>query len=257
MPIELPLGMDATPQTDWQQLPPFYPLPGLTPRILHEPQICPCDQCVFMRLSRRMGATPSLEPSASENDEVKNTHHERPKPRASKNNGTRRPDTESQKRTQQAGGSPLAVSTLPHPEIAYPEVYIYPGTSHHLTFPVVNYSAKQRAQTSSPWPVCYMAISPQCAKPADFEAVLSPLGSGLITVARLSTTKKTAPLAEFRDAEELRGLSIQLEVWDEDAAKTPAKDGDGVDVVHESNKAGASTLKKKKKKVTKENWPLP
>ncbi|KAI2465633.1 hypothetical protein F4781DRAFT_19930 [Annulohypoxylon bovei var. microspora] len=215
MPVDFPQDPNAAPEGVRQRFAPYFSPPNPTPRVTHESNVCPCDQCVWMRLSRRMDATPPPELGV-ERDVAENFHYERPDARIKH--------------------TPVAVSTGPHPEMTYPEVYVYPSTSHHITFPVVNYTAKQRAQSASPWPACYLAISPPCAKPADFEAALSPRGSGLITVARLSKTKKTAPLNTFRDVEELRKNSIQLEVWDEHAAKVSTGDRHSTDAEEGSKK---------------------
>ncbi|KAI0885100.1 uncharacterized protein GGS22DRAFT_188388 [Annulohypoxylon maeteangense] len=194
MPIDFPQDPNATPEGGCQRFTPYLPPPNLTPRIVHEPHVCPCDQCVWMRLARRMDTTPPLDLS-TERDIAEHTHNQC-----------------ADARVQH---TPVTVSPFPRQDMAYPEVYVYPSTSHHITFPVVNYTSKQRAQGTSPWPSCYIAISPQCAKPVDFQAALSPPGSGCITVARLVKTKKTASLSTFKDAEELRNNSIQLEVWDD------------------------------------------
>ncbi|KAI1214361.1 uncharacterized protein F4807DRAFT_456001 [Annulohypoxylon truncatum] len=186
MPINFPPDPNSAPEAVHQSFTPYSSPPLLTPRVIHEPHACPCDQCVWMRLSRRIGATPPLEFN-TEHATAETMHSERPQ---------------------------IIVSPSPNPQLG-PNIYVYPNSSHHLTLPVVNYTAKQRAERTVPWPACSMAIYPPCAQPADFEAALSPPGSGFITVARLSKTKKTAPLSTFKDVEDLRKQSIQLEVWDQ------------------------------------------
>ncbi|KAI2784142.1 hypothetical protein F4815DRAFT_456970 [Daldinia loculata] len=216
---------------------PFSPFP-------HEPQLCSCDPCVTLRLSRRMDLRYSHSEVAGGNVAA-NIRQERHEIRTSRRSSTRRSDSESRTTPQLP---PLAMPPHLHPGMAYPEIYVYPGKSHHITFPVVNYSTAYQAQNRSSGPGCYLAISPQCAKSADFEAALTPPGSGLVVVARLSKTQRTAPLGVFRDAAELRKDSIQLEVWDEDAIKIPEKKGHGAEVETDvPDGAEAGTSKKKKK----------
>ncbi|KAF3070399.1 hypothetical protein GL218_00249 [Daldinia childiae] len=172
-----------------------------------------------------------------------NIRQERHEIRASRSS-SRRSDSESRMTHQLL---PLAIPPHLHPGMTYPEIYVYPGKSHHITFPVVNYSSAYQAQNRSSGPGCYLAISPQCAKPADFEAALTPPGSGLAIVARLSKTQRTAPLGVFRDAAEIRKDSIQLEIWDEDTIKVPAK-GHGAEVGTDApDGTEAGTSKKKKR----------
>ncbi|KAI1800735.1 hypothetical protein F4811DRAFT_495308 [Daldinia bambusicola] len=217
---------------------PFAPFP-------HEPQLCSCDQCVATRLYRRMDLRSSpLEVPGS--NAAPNIRLDRQEIKTSRRSSVRRSDSDFQPRHH---NSPPLVVPLPqhhhHPEMAYPEIYIYPKKSH-ITFPVVNYSAASRAQNRSSCPVCYLAISPEFAEPTDFEEALSPPGSGLAVVARLSKTQKTAPLRMFRDAAELRKESIQLEVWDESAIKVPGKDY-GIDTETDvPNSTEAESSKKKR-----------
>ncbi|KAL7623678.1 hypothetical protein AAE478_005230 [Parahypoxylon ruwenzoriense] len=159
---------------------------------------------------------------------------------------------------------PAAMAVQPQPVIEYPEIYIYPESLHHITFPVVNYSGRQSpnfppspcpprpAQAPRPqWPTCYLAISPPYARPSDFEAALAPAGYGLVVAARLAHTSRTARLSEFRDAEELRQHAIQLEVWDEeDAIKEASLSGHAADVGRAGPGPGAvrDGAQKKKKK---------
>ncbi|KAI2610806.1 uncharacterized protein GGS25DRAFT_519103 [Hypoxylon fragiforme] len=104
-------------------------------------------------------------------------------------------------------------------EMLYPEIYIYPLSAPHITFPVVNYSVLTSHRPHQPpprparRPTCYLAICPPCTRPADIAAALTPPGSGCVVVARLSKTKTTAPLSAFGGVEELRREAIQLEVW--------------------------------------------
>lgn len=110
-------------------------------------------------------------------------------------------------------------ATPKHPQLAttYPAIYIYPNSSHHITFPLVNHTAAERAKhANSSRPACYVAIAPHSAKPVDFEESLAPKDSGLVVVARLSKSQKTAPLTSFKDIDKLREVSIQLEIWDKD-----------------------------------------
>ncbi|KAI1409984.1 hypothetical protein F5Y13DRAFT_168715 [Hypoxylon sp. FL1857] len=227
-----------------------YYSPPPSPRVLHETQNCPCDECIWARSYPNMDPRSSPELELAESDVPETPHHEPPKMRNGQKNGAKKSDTESPKKYQRPNEHPLAATTIPRPEMAYPEVYIYPSSSHHITFPVVNYSSRQRVDKQAPWPACYLAISPQCAKPADFEAALCPRGSGLMVVARLSKTQKTAPLSSFRDAGELRRDSIQLEVWDVDTTKTHAKNDHGSEteagIGSSSNGAEIGAAKKKK-----------
>ncbi|KAI1456498.1 hypothetical protein F4805DRAFT_475839 [Annulohypoxylon moriforme] len=197
MPTDLPQNQNATPEGGHERFTPF--LPNFTPRTMHEPEICPCYHCTWLRLPWRMDATTPPPQFTTEKDIAQGLHRQRPDAKAER--------------------TPVTVSPFPDQDTAYPEVYVYPSASHHITFPVVDYTTKRRSHGTSAWPACYLAISPQCAKPADFEAVLSPPGSGTIMAARLLHTKKTMPLSAFKDAEELRKSSIQLEVWDERVTK--------------------------------------
>ncbi|KAI0834225.1 hypothetical protein F5Y06DRAFT_173339 [Hypoxylon sp. FL0890] len=222
--------------------PTYYSPPRLDPRIVDETQQCTCEECVFARLYQRMDINSSHEPESAKSD----PRHHLSKMRDGQKNSPKKSYTEPQKKHQRPDAHPLAATTM-----AYPEVYIYPGTSHHITFPVVDYSTRQRVEKQGPWPACFLAISPECSKPADFEATLCPQGSKLIVVARLSRTKKTAPLSAFKDADELRRDSIQLEIWDEDAAKPNTKNGHGseakADVRDGINGAEIGIAKKEKK----------
>ncbi|OTA96649.1 hypothetical protein M434DRAFT_372931 [Hypoxylon sp. CO27-5] len=219
--------------------PGYYSPRILSPRIPNEARHCQCDECEWARsYQQRMNLRSSSEPDLIKSSFVESPQRELPRMRNGQNNGARNTETKPRNRRREVDAHPLAVTTTPRPEMAYPEVYIYPSTSHHITFPVVDYSSRQRTEKHAPWPACYLAISPPCSKPADFEAALCPQGSKLIAVARLSKTKKTAYLSAFKDAEELRRESIQLEVWDEDAAKD-AKNGLG-------GEAEAGSAKKKK-----------
>ncbi|KAI8958856.1 hypothetical protein F5Y11DRAFT_334777 [Daldinia sp. FL1419] len=215
------------------------------PSFPHEPDLCSCGDCATTRLSRRMDLRFSHVDIAGNNisANIRQSHHE---VRTSRRSSARRSDSESRAKHHQ---SPLPVAP---PQLragmAYPEIYVYPGKSHHITFPVVNYSTAYRAQNRSSWPACYLAISPQCAEPADFEAALSPPGSGLVVVARLSKTQKTSPLGKFRDAADLRKDLMQLEVWDEDAIQSPPKRNQGTAVetdVSDGTEAGTPKNKKR------------
>ncbi|KAI1480796.1 hypothetical protein F4774DRAFT_71406 [Daldinia eschscholtzii] len=224
--------------------------PYATPRSFapfsHEPQLCPCDQCVSTRLSQRMERMDlrSSHLEVAGDKAAANIQQEHHGIRPSRRNSIRRSESGSQPRYHQT--PPPVVPPPYHPEMAYPEIYIYPKKSH-ITFPVVNYSAACRVQNRSSWPVCYLAISPKFAEPTDFEEALSPPGSGLAVVARLSKTQKTAPLRMFRDAAELRKESIQLEVWDENAIRVPGKRDHGTDIeTGVPNGAEAESSKKKR-----------
>ncbi|KAI1769940.1 hypothetical protein F4818DRAFT_434787 [Hypoxylon cercidicola] len=118
-----------------------------------------------------------------------------------------------------------------------PEIYIYPNSSHHITFPVVSYAAADRAKQPLSLPACYLAIAPHSATPFDFEESLAPKDSHRMVVARLSKSKKTAPLSDFKDIEELRAVSIQLEIWDKDESGASARNGNGA-----ANKAGRGSV---------------
>ncbi|XXG96365.1 phosphate transporter (Pho88) [Hypoxylon texense] len=123
--------------------------------------------------------------------------------------------------------APIAASRDPHLATASRQVYIYPSSSRHITFPLVIYTAAERANQSGTWPACHVAIAPHNAKPIDVEESLAPKGSQLVVVARLSKSKKTAPLSNFEDIDELREALIQLEIWDKPEPEKPAKNGNG------------------------------
>ncbi|KAI0180767.1 hypothetical protein GGR52DRAFT_521603 [Hypoxylon sp. FL1284] len=111
----------------------------------------------------------------------------------------------------------LAASTHDQQNMAYREIYIYPNSSLHITFPVVDYTAGRRAPSSPPRPpTCYMAIAPPGAKPIDIQESLAPEDSRRTVLARLFQTGRTAPLSKFEDIAQLRAASIQLEIWDND-----------------------------------------
>ncbi|KAI1396677.1 hypothetical protein F4819DRAFT_491284 [Hypoxylon fuscum] len=226
---------NAAPAVQYLGYPPYHSSPNVAPRDLHNPHICSCDNCAWMKTYQITSSrSPSLSPEAAEDDwgENRNTQPKPPKPQqnAKKNGNAAKVQKHQQQQQQQPNGPPFAAaaaaaaaSAHPHPAMAYPEIYVYPHASHHLTFPVVDYTAAQRRaqQHPSSWPACYLAIAPHCARPADVEASLAPRGSRLVAVARLAKSKKTAPLARFQDIDDLREAAVQLEVWDEDAAKVP------------------------------------
>ncbi|KAI1758851.1 hypothetical protein GGR53DRAFT_471934 [Hypoxylon sp. FL1150] len=123
------------------------------------------------------------------------------------------------------GPSFAAAPGDPHLAATYPAIYIYPNSSHHITFPLVNHAAAERAKHTSLGPVCYVAIAPHSAKPVDFELSLAPRDSGLVVLARLAKSQRTASLSSFRDIDKLREVTIQLEIWDkEDDTTTDGQD---------------------------------
>ncbi|KAI1471044.1 uncharacterized protein F4812DRAFT_164547 [Daldinia caldariorum] len=237
-----PENSSTTPPTR-HSLFPLYTTPTPFAPFSHEPQLCSCDQCVATRLYQRVNlrSSPLEVPGSNATPNIRLDHQEM---KTSRRSSIRRSDLDFQPRYHQS--PPLVVPPPHHTEMAYPEIYIYPKKSH-ITFPVVNYSSASRVQNRSSWPVCYLAISPKFAEPADFEEALSPPGSGLAVVARLSKTQKTAPLRMFRDASELRKESIQLEVWDESAIKVPGKKDYGTDIETDiPNSTEAESSKKKR-----------
>ncbi|KAI1488928.1 hypothetical protein F5X96DRAFT_45718 [Biscogniauxia mediterranea] len=144
--------------------------------------------------------------------------HSRKKPKkpSSKKSGTK-----SQHRSPEV---PAVVSPATPPLAAH-EVYVYPWSVSHISFPIVDYSKGRRAHHSSLWPACYMAIAPNCATCQDVEAVLAPDASDLVVIARTSPRGEGRPLRSFRDIIELRSQAFQLEIWDEEEeeASGPSK----------------------------------
>ncbi|KAI0901175.1 hypothetical protein F4806DRAFT_492063 [Annulohypoxylon nitens] len=201
MSVDFPPHQNAAPAAVRQRFTPRFSSPDLSPRGTHEPHICSCDQCVCTRLSRRLDASLPLEPN------------------------TERHMAESVHREHSNQQSPVITSSPPYstePSSTQEEmenVYIYPQASHHFVIPVVNYTAKKRAEGFARLPACATATAPHIATLADFETVLSPPGSGFIAVARLTKTKKTVPLSSFKNVEDLMKKSIQLEIWDEGVDK--------------------------------------
>ncbi|KAI1374787.1 hypothetical protein F4677DRAFT_156089 [Hypoxylon crocopeplum] len=177
---------------------------------------CLCEHCASKNTRHNMDPSTTQAPEATEGD-IMNASKERLKLRLTKKPGVHW-DTEPPNPQRRNANLP-SVPGHPRPVIVHPEIYIYPNSAPHIVFPVVNYSAAERNRNPSAWPTCYLAISPQNAKPADFEAALSPKGSKLMSVARLLKTRMTAPISSFRDAQDLRKDSIQLEVWDVDVTK--------------------------------------
>ncbi|KAI1389179.1 uncharacterized protein F4822DRAFT_429792 [Hypoxylon trugodes] len=230
-----------------------------SPPILH-PIRCDCQEC---RLKRRFSLSSDLpypySPGNSEDEAADIILPKRPILRRvidpiGDNNKV---DPEPQKKQKQPSTPPTASDSLyPRPaSMDYPDVYVYPKSVRHITFPVVDYSAGRQkrsppdqqagSSSSASRPSCYIAISPDCARPTDFEAALCPKGSSLIVVARLWRTQRTERLSMFDDVDDLREASIQLEVWDEDATKDYTN---GNDTRNTSNgsKNGASKNKNKK-----------
>ncbi|KAI0598671.1 hypothetical protein F4775DRAFT_553837 [Biscogniauxia sp. FL1348] len=142
--------------------------------------------------------------------------HSRKKP---KKPSGKKGGTKSQRRSSE---TPAASPATP-PLVAH-EVYVYPWSVSHISFPIVDYSKGRRAHHSSLWPACYMAIAPNCATCQDVEAVLAPDTSNLVVIARTSPRGEGRPLRSFRDIIELRSQAFQLEIWDEEEeASAPSK----------------------------------
>ncbi|KAI0133361.1 hypothetical protein F4776DRAFT_625273 [Hypoxylon sp. NC0597] len=244
------------PANTYPDIPAYYAPSPFNPRVVPEAYPCRCEECDSARsYQQRMNPrSSSSEPESIKGDTAAIPQHGLPRMRNGPNNGAGNPDMESQNRPRRLDSHLPGVTTVPRPEMAYPEVYIYPNTSHHITFPIVDYSSRRRDEKEARWPACYLAISPPCSKPADFEAALCPPGSKLIVVARLSKTKKTAPLSSFKNINELRRDSVQLEVWDEGAAKD-VKNGHGSEtkagVGNRSNGAKVGFAKQTKKGMNK------
>ncbi|OTA99871.1 hypothetical protein M426DRAFT_247561 [Hypoxylon sp. CI-4A] len=211
---------------------PLYLSPNtFTPRVKHEQALCNCDHCSYKRLSLRFGTNARFLPTPEDSDDAEHLYqHVLSKP-TGKNKGRARANSQAnpttkkteleylKKQQRRASSNPVTVSNCSHPHqaMAYPEIYVHPSTTEHVTLPVVNYSTALHTQHPQAWPVLSLAVAPQCSKPQDFEAALCPEGAGLVAVARVAKTKKTMPLSAFRDLDELRRDLIQLEVWDEGA----------------------------------------
>ncbi|KAI1087854.1 hypothetical protein F5B19DRAFT_473916 [Rostrohypoxylon terebratum] len=207
MSVDLPPHPNAAPGAVRQRFTPYFSSPDLTQRGTHEPHICSCDQCICTRLSRRLDASLPLDPNA-ERRAAENAHRER-----------------SAQQSPVIILSPPRSAEPPGTQEEMENVYIYPQTSHHFVIPVVDYTAKKRAESPSRLPACATATAPHIATLLDFETALSPPGSGFITVARLSKTKKTVPLGSFKNVEDLTRKSIQLEIWDEGVDKVSISTG--------------------------------
>ncbi|KAI1506424.1 hypothetical protein F5X99DRAFT_364167 [Biscogniauxia marginata] len=128
---------------------------------------------------------------------------QRPKKQASKKGVAK-----TQRRSSETPVAPQLMATQ--------EVYVYPRSTPHISFPIVDYTKETRARHSSPWPVCYMAVAPNCATCRDVEEALAPRASGLVAIARTSTSGGGKPIQSFPDIMGLRNGSFQLEIWDED-----------------------------------------
>ncbi|KAI2616228.1 hypothetical protein GGR54DRAFT_641652 [Hypoxylon sp. NC1633] len=221
MSVNVSSGKSASSFAFKQPRIPSYQSPN--PFVSH-PLNCTCEYCAWMRPSRHyMDPRLTPEPDVVDDDTIPQPQ---PKTKAAAKQAakqitakqtTAKPDPSPQPTQKSQRSGSATPPPYPRPGMLQTEVYVYPRTSHHLTFPVVNYSAAHREAHPSSWPTCYLAISPQCALPADFEATLAPAGSGLVAVARLSRTRMIAPFADFKSIQELRRDSIQLEVWDEPA----------------------------------------
>ncbi|KAI4859864.1 hypothetical protein F4820DRAFT_453459 [Hypoxylon rubiginosum] len=122
--------------------------------------------------------------------------------------------------------SPYARFADRHLATACRQIYIYPNV-RHITFPLVYYTAAERTKDATSWPACYVAMAPHTAKPADFEESLAPKDSQLEILARLVNSHRTTPLSSFKDIDEMREASIQLEIWDKLEPEESAKNGNG------------------------------
>ncbi|KAI5928196.1 hypothetical protein F4810DRAFT_647432 [Camillea tinctor] len=96
------------------------------------------------------------------------------------------------------------------------QIYVYPWSVPHISFPIVDHTKERRAHHSSSWPACYMALAPNCATCHDIEAVLAPAASNLVVIARTTPRSEGRRLSSFKDLMELREECFQLEIWDEE-----------------------------------------
>ncbi|CAJ2512012.1 Uu.00g076370.m01.CDS01 [Anthostomella pinea] len=112
-----------------------------------------------------------------------------------------------------------------HQSMAMKEIYVYPWSLSHISFPVVDHSTRRRDPLAPQRPTCSMAVAPECATVQDIKATLAPHGSDLVVYARLSAAGETAPIDNFANITDLREGSLQLEVWDCDAVDESAKAG--------------------------------
>ncbi|KAI0124809.1 hypothetical protein BJ170DRAFT_597664 [Xylariales sp. AK1849] len=116
--------------------------------------------------------------------------------------------------------------------MVHPQVYVYPRSLPHLSFPIVDYSTN-RSSGAPAWPHFYVAIVPNCATLNDLRTTLSPKGSGTFLSARSLDNGQNVEISIFADVTELRCNTIQLEVRDNEtktrhAEKKPEK-GKGKD----------------------------
>ncbi|KAK9414551.1 hypothetical protein SUNI508_11124 [Seiridium unicorne] len=117
-----------------------------------------------------------------------------------------------------------AVPLQLHPAFtSYPQIYVYPRSTTHVSFPVVDYSSSHW-ESETPWPHCYMAIAPRSATVLDLKATLTPKGSDTQLTARSLDDGNSIDLASFYDITDLRCKIIQLEVRDTHTKeKSPAE----------------------------------
>ncbi|ETS73306.1 hypothetical protein PFICI_14911 [Pestalotiopsis fici W106-1] len=93
----------------------------------------------------------------------------------------------------------------------YPQLFVWPRTAAHISFPVVDYS-ENRWPANTPWPHFYMAIAPESARIEDLKTALTPKGSGTILTARSRMDGEQMSVDLFLDITKLRCNAMQLEI---------------------------------------------
>ncbi|ORY56853.1 uncharacterized protein BCR38DRAFT_490301 [Pseudomassariella vexata] len=188
----------------------------------HNLEECPCAACAHFRGWKQLNTSPEHRADEDGNDRFPPS----PRPPSSNITGTRpnispprRAPNAFMKDTTPAQVQPSFMS--PAAGTAYPQVYVCPRSSPHLSFPVLDYSRTHGDPSSTPWPHLYVAIVPEnAATLVDLVATLAPKGSGVELSARAMGSGELVEITRFGDGlAELRDRIIQLEVWDEEAMR--------------------------------------